>query len=571
MSISSLRSQVSHYENILSKVEAINRELKNELSIIANGVSRADNTLENYNTHIQNTLQNSDNVMRSSHQKVVDSIALQGEIEKLYVRFKNIESANKKIREMNNRKYYDFSNYRTVRKIVQGIMDNLDLNMVSDNTITKAVEIQQLQTQDYWLTCVLIGVMAWKNDDKDLAERAVARAISLDKKHSAVFCMLFNLRLGRNDAALKWFIAYQECEQKGSDRRTFLMLFSLISKTIAESVDENTRAKISAYINSIMLSSAKAEGYSEAGVISRIRYNYSRMQQSEQLEYAILRKHCGSFDELAANMLRAKNNINILEFILKTVNVPVEQKNEFLKGYIDELVATPNQAEEDVYNEIAYNELIIKLEGEVEAARAQFEAEQQRAKNEMNLISEMISWIFERDNNDVNGQMRLNMFTLTKDLQEKAINAYTEDYRSRKMTTMPITINDYSTSADFSQENNEARKIETHYKNIKNKALSAIKDWPAYIGFGVAALALVGGFILGYWLFALTAIGVGIGAFMLLGNKTKRGQLELACADSIRAATDALRQLFLEFKQYQTRFNEYDAYHERIVNELNKI
>ena len=86
------------------------------------------------------------------------------------------------------------------------------------------------------------------------------------------------------------------------------------------------------------------------------------MQPSDQLQYSMLRKCCGEFDQLTSTMMQAKNNINILEFILKTSNVPEEQKNTFLKGYIDELIASPNQAEKEVYDEIAYNELVIKLE-----------------------------------------------------------------------------------------------------------------------------------------------------------------------------------------------------------------
>lgn len=571
MSLSSLRSEVSRLESKLREVEAINRELRNELAIVANGVSRAQNTLENYNAHMQNTLQNSDNMMHSSHQRVIDAYELQGEIERLYVRFKNIELANKKIRAANNKKYYDFANYRTVRKIVQGIMDNLDVNMVSDKTITKSVEVQHLQTPDYWLTCVLISVMAWKNDDKELADRAMARAISLDKKHSAIFYMLFNLRMQRDEAALKWFVTYQECEQKGSDQRTFLMLFSLISKTITESVDENTRSKISAYINSVILSSAQAEGYDEADIVAKIRNNYSRLRLSEQLEYALLRKYCGVFNELATNMMLAKNNINILEFILKIINVPAEQRNEFLKDYIDELIASPNRVEESVYEEIAYNELVIKLEGDVETAQAQYEAEQQRATNQLNLISEMVGWIYERDNQDINGQIRLNMFTLTKDLQEKAIQSYAEDYRSRKKTILPITINDYTTTADFECESDETKKIETYYTDIKDSALSTVKNWKAFIGFGAAVLAAVGAFFVGFTLFALTAVGIGYGVFVLLTNKSRRKQLELSCKDNIRAATDILQKLFIEFKQYQTQFDEYDVYYNRIINELSKI
>jgi hypothetical protein len=571
MSLSSLRSEVSRLESILSEVEAENSRLRNELNTVISGVSQAHNTLENYNAHVQNTLQNSNDIIHSSHQRVIAAYEIQGEIERLYKRFKSIESANKKIREANQKKYYEFANYRTVRKIVQGIMDNLDVHMISDKVITKTIEVQHLQTPDYWLTCVLISVMAWKNDDKELADRAMARAISLDKKYSAIFYMLFNLRMQRNEAALKWFVTYQECEQKGSDRRTFLMLFSLISKTINESVDESTKSKISTYINNIIISSAQAEGYSEADIVAKVRNNYTRLRSYEELEYPLLRKCCGAFNELTANMMLAKNNINILEFILKVINVSVEQKNMFFKNYVDEIIAAPNQAEKTVYEEIAYNELVIKLEGDEEAAKAQHSAELKRAETQINLVSEIVGWIYERDNQDISGQMRLNMFTLTKNLQEKAIGSYTEDYRSRKKTVLPVAINDYSSNVDFTRETEEIKKVETHYTDIKDSSLAAIKDWKAFVGFGIAGLAVAGAFYVGFWLLALTAVGIICGVFVLLSNKSRRNLLELTCQDNIRGTTGILQKIFNEFRQYQTQFNDYDAYHDKIVNELNKI
>ena len=161
MSNYALQSKLNALERELSQAQQINRELRGELSTITNGVSNANKELNDYNSKIRNTLDNCNVTMNSSHQRVVDAIALQGEIEVLYTRFKHVELANKKIRECNNKKYYDFANYRTVRKIIQGIMDNLDVHMVSDKTIIKSVEVQHLQTPDYWLTCVLISVMAW--------------------------------------------------------------------------------------------------------------------------------------------------------------------------------------------------------------------------------------------------------------------------------------------------------------------------------------------------------------------------------------------------------------------------
>lgn len=571
MSNYALQSQLSELQSQLRKAERINAELRSELSTIERGVNRAHKDLEDYNGKIRGTLDSCNGTMRSSHQRVIDAIEVQGEIEKMYVRFKQVELANKKIRAANNKKYYDFANYRTVRKIVQGIMDNLDINIVSDKTITKSVEVQHLQTPDYWLTCVLISVMAWRNNDKELAERAIVRAINLDKKNSAIFYMLYNLRMGREDAALKWFYTYQECELKGSDQRTFLMLFSLVSKTLADNVDDSTKNEIFAFINKVIDSNMKAFGYSKTDIVAQIRQYINRMQPSDQLEYSYLRKYCTEFELMSANMMQAKNNINILEFILRTVNVPIEQKNTFLKGYIDELIATPNQSEKDVYDEIAYNELVIRYEGEIETAKEVFAAEQAKKADDLNLIAEMIDWIYERDSQDVNGQIRLNMFALTKALQEQAVDEHVEDYRSRRKANYWVTIGEYSTEVNFKREDEEYSKVSSYFTDMRDRAIASIKNWKAFIGFGVGVAAAACAFFVEYWLFAVALIGMGYGAGVLISNKSQIKQLEQKCAESIKATNDTLQKLFVEFSKYQTELDEYDSYYERIKNEFNKI
>ena len=566
MSNYALQSELNALERELSQAQQINRELRGELSTITNGVSNANKELSDYNSKIRNTLDNCNGTMNSSHQRVVDAIALQGEIEVLYTRFKHVELANKKIRECNNKKYYDFANYRTVRKIVQGIMDNLDVQMVSDKTITKSVEVQHLQTPDYWLTCVLISVMAWRNNDKELADRAMARAINLDKKNSAIFYMLFNLRMGRDEAALKWFYTYQECELKGSDQRTFLMLFSLVSKTLSDTVDENTKNEVFSFIKKVIDANMKASGYNEDEIIARIKHYFNRMQPSDQLQYSMLRKCCGEFDQLTSTMMQAKNNINILEFILKTSNVPEEQKNTFLKGYIDELIASPNQAEKEVYDEIAYNELVIKLEGDVSAAKEQFDAEQTKKANDLNLIAEMIDWIYERESQEVNGQIKLSMFTLTKMLQEKAAESHVEDYRARRKNNYAATLGEYSTTVNFKREDEEYDKIKKFYTEKKDAELATIKAWPAYIGFGVAVAALIGCFFVGFGLLVLTLGGAGYSALKLQSNKSHDKQCE-----GIKATSETMSKLFAEFKQYNKELDEYDAYYEQIKDAFAKI
>jgi len=186
-------SDISALRARLSQEQSRNRQLRGYLMELGSGVSSAHREMSNYENKVQQTLNESSNRISSSHNNIIRAHEIQMEIDKLYVRFKNMELANKKIRACNNKKYYEFANYTTVRKIVQGMLDNLNVHMISDAVIYKAIEKEHLKTPDYWLTSVLLSIMAWKNDDKPLAERATEISINLDKKNSAIFYMLFNI------------------------------------------------------------------------------------------------------------------------------------------------------------------------------------------------------------------------------------------------------------------------------------------------------------------------------------------------------------------------------------------
>ena len=177
-------SDLSALQARLAQEQSRNRELYGYLMELGSGVASAHRELSDYESRVQSTLNESRNRISSSHENIIKAHEMQMEIDKLYVRFKNMELANKKIRTCNNKKYYDFANYTTIRKIVQGMLDNLNLHMISDSVIYKSVEKEHLKTPDYWLTSVLLSIMAWRNDDKELAERAIEISIKLDKKNS---------------------------------------------------------------------------------------------------------------------------------------------------------------------------------------------------------------------------------------------------------------------------------------------------------------------------------------------------------------------------------------------------
>jgi hypothetical protein len=566
-------SSIASLEAELSRQQSINRELQYELNLISSGVSNAYNRLENFNRKICNVMDTSTSMLDDSTNKMIASLETQAEIERLYIRFKAMELANKRIRDCNNKKYYDFANYSRVRKLVQGLMDNLDVNMASDRVIYKSIEREHLKTPDYWLTCVLLSIMAWKNDDKDLADRAMDLAMKLDKKSSSIFYMLFNIRMNREDAALKWFMQYQQCELKGADQRTFLLLFALISKSInaSEELNEQSRTEIDKFIKKVIDVTISSQGYSREEMVIQVLDHLKSFVPSEHIDYPLLRKHCGEYNRLNNVMNQAKANVAILEYFREVIHVQPEQRNAFIKNFIDEVIAASNDQEKAVYEEIAYNETIIRCEGDVDLAKEIFGKQKIHDEKELNLIYEMIEWVYGADKEDINAQSKMNMFVLTKDLQREAVERRTEDYRAVDRKTLKVGFGDYKTTMNFKDQAGEVRKAEAFYQQIRDEELATIKGWPAFVGFGIAAAAGIASFFVSYALLLVTVFGAGFGVFKLLNNKTVRKQAEQAYEQNCRLSSQLIGELFAEHKAFEEEYASYDAYYDEIQRELDCI
>ena len=535
-----LRAEVSRLEAELRRIERENAVIQSEINSAVNSVNQANKDLNEYNKHVRDSLDRANNSINHSINTALSAYELQGQIDVLYSRFKAVELANKRIRALNNKKFYEFNNYRTIRKIVQGMLDNLNINMVSDRTIYKSVERQHLVTPDYWLTCVLISIMAWKSDDRILAEKAIKEACKLDKKSSSIFYMIFNMRMDRNEAAVKWFLEYQKCDLKGSDANTFLMMFSLVSKTMRDKVDDETSRMISDFIHRLIKECAERQGFSESYVTGFICGKMMGMVQKRTYELPNLSRYCGDFDKITKMLNLANNNYNILELILKIVNVPVAEKNTYLQQYLEDLLAKPNEVEQATYNDIEYNELIIRLGGDIDRAKSIFSEEMKKRESDFDIISTITEWIYDLNNEDVNGQMRLNMFTLTKTFHDKALTAYCNNYRSMYSNVHPVSIQDYSTDMDFGNGEAEVRKVENFYLEQQNSELSQVKNLPAYLAYGAGVVCGAASPFTSLLLLSGLGVGAAVGTGILISNSSKKKSIIQKYRDKINSVVEVV-------------------------------
>lgn len=566
-----LKAEVNRLTAQFREIERKNIQLRSEIQSAVKSINQAEVNLSAYNQVVINTLENAVKTINNSANRELNAYELQGHIDQLYTRFKCVELANKKIRTLNNKKYYEFNNYRTVRKIVQGMMDNIDLNMITDEVIYKSVERQHLQTPDYWLTSALISIMAWKNDDKLLADKALEAAVRLDKKNSSIFYMIFNMRMGRDNAAVKWFLEYQKCELKGSDENTFLMLFSLISKNLSDMVDDETSHLISVFLQNLIMECAEKEGCREEDIIEFICRKIQMLMKKEFYELPLMAKHCEDYHNIVKMLDMAANNYNILELIIKMTHVSENEKNTYLKDYLIELLRKPNSVEIETYKEIEYNEFVIRFNGDIEMAKAALEQELVKRESDLNVISGMISWIYDFGNENINTQMRLNMLRLVKTQHEKAIDRYLKMYRIMYKESHPVRILDYSAEINFLEEAAEAERVEQFYQEQQKHELTAVKNSKAYVVFGAGILCGIAAFYIHLLLFAGFGACIAVGAGIIILNHYSKKNIVLKVQKQKAVVLEILHKLFKENDKMRNIYKEFDRVSGKIKEELAEI
>ena len=575
MSNADLINERNRLQSVLHQLEAENRQYEAEVNHTVSGLHSIYNGLTEYKTNVNNTLLRAKSQLDSSEQTAENAYGLQQQIEALYPLYKNMEEADKRIRELNNVKYYEFKNFRMVRKIMQGLMDNLDFNLINDELIYKAVEKEHLQAPNFWLTCALLSFMGWKNDNRDHAERAIAEAYRISPKDSCVFYMIINLRLGREEAALKWLSLFEQQDLKNSDHEVFLMMFSLISKTVYENVSTDVRLRVEGFVNRVINECITKEGYDAETIFQKVSGHLRESCNSTAHAYPALQQYAKEYSQFSELLCYAENNANILERIRQIINGRVEDRNAFLKQYVDKLLEKPNQVEKDTYDEIEYNEMIIMYKGDKAAATLAYNEKKQKEEEEINIVSEMINWIHAPEKDGVNPQMRRNMFVLMKDFEQNGYTRYREKYQAMYRYRFNIQVGGYSSEADLTNPSAETQKVGNYFRGVLAENLSKISDVMAYILFVIAGVALIGGIIIGgafigIGVFAMVVAAIGA-VVKLFANRTQRANLTKDCERSISNVSAIIHKLAEEFRKANTEYLQMDAIAEDIYDEFTKI
>lgn len=559
MSNRSLAAEVNRLSSILSSIEGENNQLRGEIGLAVGAIAAAETELVNTRDKINSTLDSANSSLMSSHERVIKAYETQQEIDAVYGRLKNMELANKKIRACNNTRYYEFKVYRTVRKIVQGMMDNLDFSMIGDDILEKAIEKEHLAEPDFWLTSLIVAVCAWRDDQPERARRALERALELDSKLTASFMLVFNLRLGREEVAFKWFEMLSHMPLLGSDKHMMLLFFSLLSHTIEDDVSDAAKGRVRAYVRGLFDDAVEASSSSRQDASKRIRAAFFGLARDRSFPYPTILQHVETSGALRTALALARNDATIIDFVTETMTVDQDIRNEFLKEYVDKIVEEPCPREVDIYEEIARNELIIKYQGDVDAAQNAYEASRRHDVSDFDIIAEMLDWVYTSEGRlEANPQMRRNMMIMTAELQQLAADDYVRDYRALFRPQTTVTIEDYSGPCDLSCPLGSAQAVRDFYHAKAQGEKDLIKDTRAYIAFGVGGAIVVAALLTAPGVAVAGLLAIAVGAYFMLGNSSRRKRIDLSAEQGIRSAEGVLEELGKEWSVLESDFRERD-------------
>lgn len=569
-----LRSQINQLQRECNQLESENREMRRELDAISSTAANATSKVGRTANHAVNSLVNSTNVIEYSNQVLEDIIQEEEEIKALHANFKNMETANKRIRELNNNIYFEFSNFRMARKIVRAFLDNLSLDMVNQDLIFRSIEKEHLQAPDFWLTCAMLAIMHWKADEKALANRAVQKALEIDRKQSILFFMSFNLLLGRNQTALNWFKLYRKEQKTGLDAKVTLLLLHTVNfrdKELGELEQE--------FKDYLMEEYEKSKGMNNWNdLVGVVKAHLVQYNSAENYTFNNLRSYVKDYAQMANMLALAKDNDAILEFI-QGINTATRGRGYiYVERFTDELLEAPSEKEKVYRDEIEYNEEIIRCAGDIGRAQDQFKLKTTHDNGELNVLGECVNWVFMSGDMEISEVAKGNIFILCRDLFADAAEQYAQEYRAMQRNVHPVAIKDYKANVDFTQKAKECKKVEEYYKKRCEDQLSAIKGTKFVLCIVFAALLLVGG-IVGF-AFGFTVLGVmGLIGMAILGimaivekvsTKKKIARIKNSASEDQKTVLEVMEKLFAEYASFMNVFHEKDKVMEDIQFAIHK-
>ena len=499
-----------------------------------------------------------------------------------YFLFKNLSEASKMLSKYNDEYYTKFHFYHELRRITLGYVIGVDSHIVSSEVLRKKVEKAYLANTDYWLAYATSAVMLWASDEREAANRALNKAMSMDCYKSCVFFMLVNLRFTRVDSARNWYISLLDKTDVNnmSDEWQYVLHAYLVGAMRND--PEFTQMAGSYFARMLEQTEATTANFGQKVVQYASNYAANVVHMTEH-EYPMLKTACESYPDMKL-LLSDMEKIGLLtqryDEVYQMEDDAGDTVYEQIENVLYDLVNGYDDEEFKVIKNIRYNEAVIAAKGDTAMASARFNAQYGQIGQTKTFGDLMLGWAFSDDLKETNIMVKRFALSYLKERIGRGVReSFAERYAALK-DVYPVSVGicpeipPYQTECDENAYQSQSEKLTAYCNKHKMGYVFADKYLKIFLLMCAAALLLLAVSAIAVHtraFAALLAVGLVLGivsGFLVWRRWVDKNQ-ELA--EKIRLANVKLRNILDEMGDWRKRLNAEYAGLDNLIGAIEKF
>ena len=473
----------------------------------------------------------------------------------------------------------NFGHYDVVRRTATGILQANDLAIVKSSMLSHVTEKQMIETPNYWLTPCLVALSAWINDDKALAERALAEGIRRNDEKTSLFFGLICRRIGRESSSLKWFARYLEAQDEEKlDRKAVIVLDAFASGLLGNDTENFVYQQIQEWMSNL---EAKP-GFTEKQLDNwKNAINSKRVPLQKGL-YPYLEKYSNTWDNLKDVLEGANLNNDLYEYFKKVF----EQKEETKKlkveldKILDSLVTEFDEEELPLKREEQFEELVVRYNGSESKAKSQIALEKSVYDDYRDFMQLLTDASMNPESSKSSVATQKFATALSRNNIVTAFNDVVAQNRMNVPYEIEINVDTFNDKTQNGEDEEEIlKRFEDTVEQEKQVALSQTKlsmfeQYSLWAGIAIGAYALIKTIMDRSFSFIFFIVAVG----MILYHFSAKSKIQKIIQKTIEGYSQKLesgkqiiRATIAEIVDFRVEFTEKDAESKKVLDFLEQI
>lgn len=473
----------------------------------------------------------------------------------------------------------NFGHYDVVRRTATGILQANDLAIVKSSMLSHVTEKQMIETPNYWLTPCLVALAAWINDDKALAERALAEGIKRNDEKTSLFFGLICRRIGRENSSLKWFARYLEAQDEEKlDRKAIIVLDAFASGLLGNDTENFVYQQIQEWMSNLE---------AKPGFTERQLDNWKNAINSKRIPlksglYPYLEKYSNTWNNLQDVLEGANLNNDLYEYFKKVF----EQKEETKKlkveldKILDSLVTEFDEEELPLKREEQFEELVVRYNGSESKAHAQMALE----KSVYDDYRDFMQLLTDASMNPEESKSSVATQKFATALSRNNIVTAFNDIVAQNRMNVPYDIEiNVDTFNDKTQDGEDEEEVLNRFENLveqeKQTDLSKLKlnMFEQFCLFGGAAVVLYGiikSFMDKSFAFITIILGIGLIIYHFTAKQKVQKLIQKTIenyAQKLESGKQIIRATIAEIVDFRIEFTEKDTESKKVLDFFEQI